>query len=78
MLCERYRNSFRTAPMFKSRSLSKQTEVVQLLERSMCDKETVVSKETSASPEPYPLYGLYRYVQPQTVPKSRVFQPFGS
>lgn len=33
-------------PLFKSRSLSKQTEVVQLLERSDCDKETVMAKET--------------------------------
>lgn len=33
-------------PLFKSRSLSKRTEVVQLLERSECDKETVVAKET--------------------------------
>ncbi len=33
-------------PMFKSRSLSKRTEVVQLLTRSDCNKEAVMSKET--------------------------------
>ena len=33
-------------PLFKSRSLSKQREDVQLLERSECDKETIMAKET--------------------------------
>ena len=46
-------------PLFKSRSLSTQTEVVQLLKRSEYDKETVVGDT--------PLYGLYRYVRPQRV-----------
>lgn len=34
-------------PSFKSQSLlSKRTEIVQLLQRSDCDKETIMAKET--------------------------------
>ena len=51
-LRRRYPNGFHvsfvsTVPLFKTRSLSKQTEVFQLLKHSEYDKETVVLKETA-------------------------------